>query len=567
MTTIMHTIKRREIYYFNYRLSDSFYRKSLKTDSPKQCRAYVSGIITFLKRRKIVDMTEKKEIDQFIEMLICNKVNELVRLGKSITNPLSPTAKTYFNRWCSLTDSARLHNWHIDHDVCGYGDISMNYPQRRQYRPHNRWLSDNIKATANSTPIASQYIENFEDSPFMDYFQFPSNEGEHFTYLNDQVSAHGQRIATACENNDAQLVRSEIDELKRRFSSLVPTELPKPIKTEQPPTSPLYKNLREEYLQRNITKGVTSDTQKKRKRAYDNFLIELGDLPVADITFEHLEDVWRVLLNIPKSVATKNLPYFKDDNSYRARWEAIQSEDLDPQQFDISNLPSDTLIRYHSTFLKDFFHYCKAKDYIIKNPFTYAHLKRVPERKTPRSSFPLKDVNNLINWATNNLDHKCGWIIVLMAYHGCRNNEIISLTKSQIVCSEHNIYYINITDGKTDAAIRKVPLHKEVINLGFLEYVDSCEGKLFTCKQPEATTFYYNTLRTELGIPPKTVDGGLLSLYSLRHNVISQLGEVSNEHKYRLIGHSTGQIVTSIYTHLDLIQAQMLINKIKYKYI
>ncbi|WP_353745698.1 site-specific integrase, partial [Shigella sp. FJ200903] len=58
-------------------------------------------------------------------------------------------------------------------------------------------------------------------------------------------------------------------------------------------------------------------------------------------------------------------------------------------------------------------------------------------------------------------------------------------------------------------------------------------------------------------------EGKQLVLYSFRHNVVSFLGDVSEEHKYRLIGHGH-KTVTTGYTKLDLEEGQRLINKVTY---
>ena len=53
----------------------------------------------------------KKDVDQFIEMLISNKVNEVVRIGKAMTDPLSATANSYFTHWLAVTDSVRYNQY------------------------------------------------------------------------------------------------------------------------------------------------------------------------------------------------------------------------------------------------------------------------------------------------------------------------------------------------------------------------------------------------------------------------------------------------------------------------
>ena len=71
------------------------------------------------------------------------------------------------------------------------------------------------------------------------------------------------------------------------------------------------------------------------------------------------------------------------------------------------------------------------------------------------------------------------WGLLLALYTGARINEICQLHTSDIIkCSETGIHYINFTDKggekslKTVNSSREVPVHKVLINLGFLNYVE-----------------------------------------------------------------------------------------------
>src|SRR5690606_4325539 len=64
------------------------------------------------------------------------------------------------------------------------------------------------------------------------------------------------------------------------------------------------------------------------------------------------------------------------------------------------------------------------------------------------------------------------WIILLLAYTGARRGELATLTTSQVCFDDDsNRHYLLIKEGKTDNAVRQVPLHQYLIDLGFLEFV------------------------------------------------------------------------------------------------
>ena len=123
---------------------------------------------------------------------------------------------------------------------------------------------------------------------------------------------------------------------------------------------------------------------------------------------------------------------------------------------------------------------------------------------------------------------------------------------------------------KTIAANRLVPIHDELINMGFLDYVNSSkDGKIFDKTSKYLTNFYSSTLRSECEIPNSNELSENLNLYSLRHTVITKLqGENVNQAiTQQLVGHSKQASVTSGYTHnIPLYELHKHLNKVSYKH-
>lgn len=86
------------------------YRKSLRTDSPKHTRSYVSSILRYIYKEKFVSKTD---LDKFIEMLISNQVNRVVKLASAITEPMKPRARNQFKGWYNKTNKDRSRNWNL----------------------------------------------------------------------------------------------------------------------------------------------------------------------------------------------------------------------------------------------------------------------------------------------------------------------------------------------------------------------------------------------------------------------------------------------------------------------
>jgi len=117
---------------------------------------------------------------------------------------------------------------------------------------------------------------------------------------------------------------------------------------------------------------------------------------------------------------------------------------------------------------------------------------------------------------------------------------------------------------KTIAARRSIPLHDELLRLGFVQYCESmAQGSLWPNlpkRRGKADGYFsqfFGGLRAELGIPPS------MSFHSFRHNVRTNLvcAGVAESVIDRLLGHiGTGSVGAKVYTHLSSQKLQESIN-------
>lgn len=92
-------------------------------------------------------------------------------------------------------------------------------------------------------------------------------------------------------------------------------------------------------------------------------------------------------------------------------------------------------------------------------------------------------------WAPRKADFGRGlyWLPLLMAYTGGRREELAQLLVTDVQrCSDAGVWYLSISPGesktvKTASSRRRVPLHADLLALGFLEYAQgvSQDGRLF----------------------------------------------------------------------------------------
>lgn len=155
-------------------------------------------------------------------------------------------------------------------------------------------------------------------------------------------------------------------------------------------------------------------------------------------------------------------------------------------------------------------------------------------------------------------DHK--WGALLAMFTGARLNEIAQLEVGDIG-KEGDISFLNITDDgdnkkrvKANASKRRVPIHSELIRLGFLDWVatKTNEPRLFISFSYDVKDGYgrnlgrwFNT-RFLVGLGIK--EPGLV-FHSLRHTMVTRLGQASvSEPLYQeIVGHERQGVAQQIY--------------------
>ncbi|OUS73435.1 hypothetical protein B5G52_04100 [Pseudoalteromonas sp. A601] len=532
----------------------------------------------------------KQNLDTFIEVLISNKLNECVRLTKGITDPLSATANSYFNRWFHETNAARYDLWNYEK----YSSIEdTNKPAVTSY---NTWISDQLTITANRDGLhdaLSSFNPEEEaysidtDHEFYSDFIFPTLHSVKYNHLDNIVNNAALRIAESNNKNDTVDVRMQLDELQKKFSSLLPKESPsvdteEPLVKEETFDSPFFQDIKEEYESYLVkSEGNSEKYVSNQKSVFQDVEATFNGMRLNDITHEILLETWVKICKLPRlkeSIAKKygfNVTgkFANAETKKQAmrvkRWQRVcDNEDgtvnLSIQEDDM--LKSSTIKKY-ATCIKLIFKFARLRNYIKSNPIVDYELSlNVPKnRQSQRGMMPSNAAKSIIEYCTTNLNKRTSWAILLMIYSGARNSEIANLSYDDIITDPRTgVVYMYIRKGKTVNAERRIPLHKKLIELGFMSFVDSkINSKLFRFDGNYLTS-YFSFFRQRFNIPHTDHEGKLIVLYSFRHSVITQIGNSTNEEiRYKLFGHGT-RTVTAGYTELNLVEAQSLINLISY---
>ncbi len=154
------------------------------------------------------------------------------------------------------------------------------------------------------------------------------------------------------------------------------------------------------------------------------------------------------------------------------------------------------------------------------------------------------------------------WLPLLGIYTGARLSELAQLTPADVQ-EEAGIHFLDLNDDgpgkriKTDAGRRRIPIHRELIRLGFLRYVVSRRGgsSLWPdLRQRERRpggffSAWFGTYRRSIGL------GARPDFHSLRHtvrNTMARLG-VRDDTIDAVLGHEPGGSTgVRVHTHRPL---------------
>ena len=243
---------------------------------------------------------------------------------------------------------------------------------------------------------------------------------------------------------------------------------------------------------------------------------------------------------------------------------------------------SASTVNDHLSILRGFFDFCvNNKIARMENPAAGMNIVGSSNQMESYDTFSDEEIGRIFN-----PDHYLKqlklpdfyWCPLMAMFTGARAEEIASLDISQIK-EERGIAYIDILKGKTDNAKRKVPIHEQLIALGFLNYVQVMKeagyDKLFPHLRDGKNGYRKNMCRNfgkYLDKKEVNVVSELKVFHSFRHTVVTAMTNagVNDGLKRVMVGHDKDTRMSShdIYIHeseLTLENMRLAINKLKYK--
>ncbi|WP_165802871.1 site-specific integrase [Pelagivirga sediminicola] len=320
------------------------------------------------------------------------------------------------------------------------------------------------------------------------------------------------------------------------------------------------------YVQENKHIGTWRAATFAKKEASLGLLTEVlgSDRIMTSITKQDAQAVKRILLELPanrhKIAATRELSLH----------EAVEVEG-------VQKITPVTVDGYISVF-QSFFDWAERNGYAAEKLFTGMRLGKSASKGAPkRKAFEQKALEAVFREITQNHiglvktdSHK--WASLIGIFAGARLNEICQLQVADIQ-REDGIWFFNLMDEgdsnkrfKSDAAIRKVPLHKELLRLGLLDFhalrMQHGDKRMFPdykhCIKNgygRALGRWFNvTLTPALGIKSKHH-----VFHGLRHTMISRLAQAGIEEPIyqSIVGHERQGVTQQVYNRQGYTLAQL----------
>lgn len=244
-----------------------------------------------------------------------------------------------------------------------------------------------------------------------------------------------------------------------------------------------------------VTAGQANDKQSPLKEAVHEYLQNIKGDDLASRTLEEREDQ----LNLLMEILGEGYNLFSLDIRQAAKVKEIlrvipknrsknkDIRDLSLQQQlqvpDVERLSVGSINKYlacYGAFLK------WGHIHGLSNPNSFEGMALKDSRgKKKRDSFQLSQVTMMLEELAKrenglaNQEYQY-WGALLLLYTGARLNEIASLTVDDVI-EKDGIWYFDINDEeeqkslKTDAAKRIVPVHSDLIELGFLDFLQKAK--------------------------------------------------------------------------------------------
>lgn len=313
------------------------------------------------------------------------------------------------------------------------------------------------------------------------------------------------------------------------------------------------------------TDGDSRDVRKRiaeYSATIQRFIELFGDLPVEGIKRLTIQEFQSFLRRLPsKGEGIRSLTAHEQI----AKADAMDLPRLSPQT-----------VKNRLMALSSVLTYAVRMELITENPVTasgitqqLAKATNKASRTAPRKAYTQAELIHIFtspvfrsDWAPPRASFGKAWfwLPLLLCYTGARREELAQMRAREVQCSEDGVWHLNLMatpdgDGgddrtmKTLGSHRVVPLHPDMIELGFLDYVEGLpkDGQLFPMLKANPAGWYGHNFGKRWGEYLRReaeLDSPVRPSHGYRHAFKSMCREVNipEELHDALTGHDNGSV-------------------------
>ena len=402
-------------------------------------------------------------------------------------------------------------------------------------------LEDNIKHLQNN--FQAQKYEDKEIKVIVDKLNFTPNEEqkkEIGKILLDSKINHLKNIYQKIEKEEYKKAKIQtiINTTNVNLQQAQNEDKPKQeIKKESIKT---IQNTKEKYFKYQDSIDTWSkSTLQINIRALKWLERYFEDKDISTINYDDLIEFRTSLLCIPDNVQK----FFDVNATFAEIIEGTEEQDLKTLS---NNTINKTILRVNQYLT----YMCKIK-YMDGNDLT---IPKYPDDSKEREAYTYEEIQKIKEVVEDIEEDK--FITNIAIYQGMRLKEITQLTKNDII-QNNGMYCIDINRNnekttKTRKSVRLIPIHDKLLEVGFLNFVQSKQDgeNLFSIDNLKFTKYY--------GKKYKDLINEEKTFYSLRHSFVNELiqNNQKTEHIQAFVGHSQDAKITFGYS--DPINTKLL---------
>lgn len=283
------------------------------------------------------------------------------------------------------------------------------------------------------------------------------------------------------------------------------------------------------------------------------FIEAIGDLPITEITDKQIAEYKSFIAQLPTDTR-------RGDMHGKTVKELIDIADADGLK-----RVEATMVARHLSSIRTLLEVAKENGLISVNVADNIKVRRkkTDNAEKSRREFSSDELNKFMAAVAQEFDPKddAYWFLPIGIYSGMRREEIGQLDISDI-CVDNGIHYFNVNtlDGKTvknATSKRLVPIHKRIIDLGFLDHVERSKaqgpGKVFKSLRKDGNGRCTSAMSKRQGRVMREIagltDSDLAPCHSTRHTFISACrdAEMNELTMQAIVGQQSSNAVTAGY--------------------